>query len=325
MDTTGQNGSTALARRDEAPAAMGAFEPRSFDQAFEMCERLVKSGFLGPHIKDANQALAIAMTGHEMGFPFMASFRKVYVFQQRIGVMTQLLVGKVKSSSVCVYFRTVELTDEKCTVETLRRGAPEPEKYTFTMEMARKAGFVEKNPKYKTEPQRMLYARAAGYLCNDVYADLTMGMDPAETLDDEPQHVGARVTDAPVTPLRAVERGPIVETQARPAPAETEDEKVERFTRELRAATNLQAAAPTIRAIQSAFPEKEAPPRLALKKVLDERHAANWAPWTPPQVVQAEPAHDADGVVDGAPQGEAEKPDLDDPDAYEAAREKGLV
>lgn len=193
--------------------SMSIYQPRNFEEALVACERLVKSGFLGPHIKDANQALAIAMTGAELGFPFMASFRKIYVFQQRIGIMSVLLVAKVKASAECLYFRTKELTDVSCTVETHRRGAPEPESYTFTLPMAVRAGYVEKNAKYKTEPQRMLYARAAGYLCNDTYADLTNGIETAETLSD--------YVDSTASVLPADSR-PIVEPRVVPddAPAD---------------------------------------------------------------------------------------------------------
>jgi len=236
--------STALALRSDV--TVGVYEPASLDQATQMCERLVKSGFLGPHVKDANQALAIAMTGHELGFPFMASFRKIYVFQGRVGVMTQLLVAKVKASPLCEYFRTVESTDTSCTVETKRRGSPAPESYTFTIADAQRAGYVEKNPKYKAEPRRMLYARAAGYLCNDVYSDLTLGMEPAELISDvEPER--------DVTPPRSVATGGEVRPLSSVPPAAPVDaELVEKkdWPAVFRGAADEDALATTLAAYQ---------------------------------------------------------------------------
>lgn len=295
---------TALAVREESQMGPAAYVPRSFDEIVTVCERLVKSGFLGPHIKDTNQAVAIVMTGMELGFPFMASFRKVYVFQGRIGVMTALLVAKVKASQVCEYFRTVEMNEQTCTVETKRRGSPAPESYTFTHQMAVECGYAEKNPKYKNkgERPRMLYARAAGYLCNDVYADLTMGMEPAETMADyEPEEmkpaavrplaqtsppqvsVVTQPTVAPTTPAKVVEA----------IPEETDDAAMLRFEKALRTATSFQAIKPTIAEIKKRWPDEKNVRRRTLAGVLKQRQDANWAAEKPPEPAKVEPTPSA--------------------------------
>lgn len=188
----------ALAVRQPSQA-LDIITPRSLGEMKQTCEWLYQSKLLGDHIKSPDAAFAVAMTGLEIGVPFMAAFRKSFVIGGRVGFMTQLLVAKVKASPMCEYFRTVELTDSTCTVESKRKGAPEPVRYTFTMKDAELAGYTS-NKKYKTEPKRMLYARAAGYLCNDEWGDLCLGIETAETLGDYDE------APAPVSAVSPVER-----------------------------------------------------------------------------------------------------------------------
>jgi len=78
--------------------------------------------------------------------------------------------------------RPVEWTDQACTAVLLVDGE-ELGRYTFTIEQARRAGLVKDRSAWVTFPERMLFARAAGFLLNTYAPGLMLGMETADELE----------------------------------------------------------------------------------------------------------------------------------------------
>ena len=52
----------------------------------------------------------------------------------------------------------------------------------FTIERAKKAGYTSQNAKYGTDPQAMLYARAASILCRQMAPEVLKGLSTVEEI-----------------------------------------------------------------------------------------------------------------------------------------------
>jgi hypothetical protein len=107
-----------------------------------------------------------------------------------------------------------------------RRGTEIVERITVTMDQARKAGWT-RNEAYGKTPQDMLWARAAGRVCDRVASDVLKGIASVEQVQDEmaPAGGGSRT----VTPRRKVEAvlgraaEPPLDDESTPEPAEAID------------------------------------------------------------------------------------------------------
>jgi hypothetical protein len=81
---------------------------------------------------------------------------------------------------------TEDISDTRAVVCGRRKGSDYVERVTVTMEQARKAGWTS-NQAYAKTPQDMLYARAAGRVCDRVAPDVLMGIASVEEIRDEIQ------------------------------------------------------------------------------------------------------------------------------------------
>lgn len=249
-----------------------------FEPALKFCERMLTSGFLGQHIKKAEQALMIMMAGDELGLPPTVAFRDLYVVHGRIGMYADLMVALVHRSGRAKYVRQIEATPDRAVYETWRRGEDRPRTYEFTMERAAKAGYPAQNPKYGTDPIGMLSARCKGILCKDVYGDVIRGFQTREELEDE----GA---EAPrdVTPPSSSSR-PIADAEIKPARAAAKPGEVEAPWRaQLSAAADEKALDEVRLAMVGHFGQRKTPVPLqeAFKARLEEIKAAPAAASSP--------------------------------------------
>src|SRR5581483_12106527 len=79
MDTNGHTTTeTAIALRQ--PTAMAAFEPRTFDQAMAMAEKIAKSGLLGD-LNTPEKVFLVMATGAELGIPLTAALRGIHIIK----------------------------------------------------------------------------------------------------------------------------------------------------------------------------------------------------------------------------------------------------
>lgn len=143
-----------------------------------------------------DDATAAILYGAELGLKPTQALQQVFVVHGQPAIYARTMVGLLKAKGYT--FETVESTDESVTVRgTSPRG--EVEQSTWTITRADKAGYT-KNGKYKSDPQAMLYAKAASEVCRKLAPDVLLGIRyTAEDLELEPKpvKVTARRTDQP--------------------------------------------------------------------------------------------------------------------------------
>lgn len=153
--------------------------------AHKIAAALCNTAMVGPHFKGkTDEAAAAIMYGDQIGMNALASLQNVFVISGRPGLYSRTMVGIVQAKGHTV--RTVEESATSVTVAGVRKGSKHEEVVTWTIERAEKAGYTS-NKKYKTEPQAMLYARAAGDVCRRIAPDALLGMAYAvEELEQDP-------------------------------------------------------------------------------------------------------------------------------------------
>jgi 5'-3' exonuclease len=159
-----------------------ALEPRTPGQAWGVANALYKSRLFGD-FPNPEAILAIVMTGRSLGMDTVASLRGFHLIKGKPSMSAQLIVGIVKRSPMCEYFRLVETTDKHAIWETKRRDEPSPTSMTYTIEDAARAGLVG-NDQWKKRPRTMLQWRAGTELARAVYPDLVAGLYSVEEMED---------------------------------------------------------------------------------------------------------------------------------------------
>lgn len=119
------------------------------------------------------EGAAAILYGDELGFSPMASLQGLFVISGKPSMYARQMVALLISHGHEVW--TVEKDDESVTVAGRRRGSAQVVTETWTPARARKAGYTS-NKKYDSDPQAMLYARAAADVCRQVAPDVLAGI-----------------------------------------------------------------------------------------------------------------------------------------------------
>lgn len=164
----------------------------------------------------ANNATAAILYGLELGLNPIQSLQQVFSVNNSPAIYARTMVALLKSKGY--KFRTDEAGPERCTVTAWWPGE-EPETSTWDIERAMKAGFIptvdpqtgkyktkkftgpngpyEKligNEKYLTQPEEMLWAKAASTVCRRLAPDALLGIGrTVEDLESEPEPDPVRV------------------------------------------------------------------------------------------------------------------------------------
>lgn len=176
-------------------------------------------------------ATAAVLYGLSLGIDPLMSLQQIYVVHGRPGLYAKMMVALVQAHGHEVW--TEDLTDTRAVVCGRRKGSGHTERITITMDMARRAKWTS-NTKYTETPQDMLWARAAGRVCDRIASDVLKGIPTVEEIQDSIQveaQAGAnggtrtvsrrRPEAAPATVVDAVEEPPLTdEQQTAPQPAE---------------------------------------------------------------------------------------------------------
>jgi hypothetical protein len=127
---------------------------------------------------------------------------------------------------------TESSTDREVVVCGRRRGSEHVERVAWTIDRARKAGYTN-NKKYETDPQAMLWAKAAGEVARKIAADVLSGVPlSVEDLELEPENQPtARVARSTATrPVRRQEPPAVPEPEfdePTPEPVKTTAERAD--------------------------------------------------------------------------------------------------
>ena len=161
-----------------------ALVPRSVGDAMSMSQHLAKSKLVPDHFRNKPEDVFLAINyGLEIGLGPAASLRAISVIKGTPSLRADAMVGLALSSGHAEYFRCVESDGQKATYETKRKGSPQAERKTFTIEDAKTAGLAGSNT-YKSYPKHMLEARAKSWLARDVYPDLLHGIYSTEEVSE---------------------------------------------------------------------------------------------------------------------------------------------
>ena len=96
----------------------------------------------------------------------------MFVVHGQPAIYARTMVGLLKAKGYT--FETVDTSDNAVTVRgTSPRG--EVEESTWTIDRAKKAGYTG-NKKYQSDPQAMLYAKAASEVCRKLAPDVLLGI-----------------------------------------------------------------------------------------------------------------------------------------------------
>ena len=131
-----------------------------------------------------SKAMAAAVYGATLGFGVAKSLQNVFTVHGQPSIYARTAVALVMSHGHEI--RTIEATADSVTVAGRRKGSSNWEQSTWTYERAKKAGFTT-NAKYQTQPEEMLWAKAAMTVCRRAFPDVMEGIPyAAEELELEP-------------------------------------------------------------------------------------------------------------------------------------------
>lgn len=176
--------------------------PRSIDEVSSLADVLAKSTLLPDAIRGKAPDIVVQiLAGQELGLSPMASIRGVHVIQGKPVVAADTMVALVLGSGLCDYFSCVEDTDTRVTYETKRKGAPQPQRASWSVEDTKRAGLQAKD-NWRLYPRAMMKARAKAILARDVYPDVLAGCyDP----DELPAPTVYREPAAPIEDAEIIE------------------------------------------------------------------------------------------------------------------------
>jgi hypothetical protein len=159
------------------------YSPEYFGGLSQLAGAAAKSKLFGDLTQD--QLFIVLMTGREMGLPPTVALRNIGSFKGKTVISSQLQMGKVKEAGYLV--KILENSDSQATVSVGRKGE-DPYVKTFTMADATKAGLLERNALYKTNPATMLLNRAIGLACRYGAPEVLNGLyNESELIElDEP-------------------------------------------------------------------------------------------------------------------------------------------
>lgn len=136
---------------------------------------LAGTAFVPRHFQGKpDDVTAAIMYGAAIGLDPMSAVRSIYVVSGTPGLYARSMVAVAMSKGHKIW--TEETADESVTVAGQRRGSDVVERVTWTIERARKAGYTS-NAKYASDPQAMLWARAAGDVARRIAPDALAGLD----------------------------------------------------------------------------------------------------------------------------------------------------
>ncbi len=154
----------------------------------EQSSMLIKTGFMPPSIKTAEQVIAIALTGRELGIGTMESIRGINVIQGKPSVSPQLMLALSRRTGQMERFALhapgkpgtpPDATGAECHVKR----AGEPEHVTvFGPTEARALGLMDKD-NYKKQAAVMFGWRAVAANLRMTFPDAISGLHTPDEMD----------------------------------------------------------------------------------------------------------------------------------------------
>jgi hypothetical protein len=151
--------------------------------------------------KPGNAAAAI-LYGAELGLNPIQSLQQIFVIHGSPAIYARTAVALVMRHGVRV--ETLSSDNESVTVQATDPRTGQVERATWDIARATLAAYTS-NAKYQTNPQEMLYAKAAMEVCRKIAPDILLGIPYAREeleLESAPQRVRSERASAGVASLR---------------------------------------------------------------------------------------------------------------------------
>lgn len=192
------------------------------------------------HGKPKHATVAI-LHGAELGLNPLQSLQQIFTVHGMPAIYARTMVALLKSKGF--RFKTIEAGPTRVVITGTSRDGVETETSEWTIERADEAGYIPKidpqtgvyavnkngrligNEKYITEPENMLWAKAAATVCRRLAPDVLLGISrTVEDIESEPEPVhvqserlsAAEVTAAPAEPTEVKNWAPPTETTTPP-------------------------------------------------------------------------------------------------------------
>jgi len=171
--------------------------------AWQIAEAIADTDFIPRHFKGKpGDIMAGLMLSDELGLPPVSGLRSIYVISGTPALYARTMVALVMQHGHEVW--TESSTDTEVVVCGQRKGSKHVERSSWTTARARKAGYTS-NKKYETDPQAMLYSKAAGEVARKVAPDVLSGVPySVEDLELEQPEATTPVSRASTRTQRAV-------------------------------------------------------------------------------------------------------------------------
>lgn len=153
----------------------------------EQASMVVKTGFLPMAIKTAEQAIAIALKGRELGIPPMHAFAHIHIIQGKPTVSAELMLALIFKNCPGAVINYPETNSEVCVISAKRPGGT-VSSFKFTIAEAKLAGLLNKDS-WKNYPAAMLRARTVSMVARALFPDAIMGCSYT------PEEMGAEVNE----------------------------------------------------------------------------------------------------------------------------------
>ena len=128
-----------------------------------------------PNVGHPAQVIAVTVIAQNLGVPMGIAMQHAYFVQGRLSWSAAFIVGLVRRQPDCEKLFVADTKPDSATVIYKRRGDPEG-RYTFTLEMARKAGWVKDGGQWSKRPDNMCRWAALREVCRMVWPDLVAGL-----------------------------------------------------------------------------------------------------------------------------------------------------
>lgn len=166
------------------PAREQALTPSVWETISAVAPAMHKSHLFG--VASPEQAMAIMLTGYELGLTLTASFEFVKVIQGKPSLIPRGALALILQSPDLASLKVEDVTDaqgnpESCRVTMKRKNGFE---YTtsYSMADAARAGLVKDDGGWVKYPANMLRWRAIGFCADVVFPDVIGGMKRADEL-----------------------------------------------------------------------------------------------------------------------------------------------
>lgn len=163
----------------------------TWNTLYQQAAEIIKSNFLPSSIKTPAQAIAVILTGRELGIGMMEAFRGIHIIDNRPSISPQLMMSLIYNSGIAENIK-IESTPADCTVSGNRKGQP-PVVVKFTEEDAKNLGLLFKD-NWKKQKQNMLRWRAISAWARLTCPDVIGGLYTPEELENSDDVVGKDVS-----------------------------------------------------------------------------------------------------------------------------------